>query len=118
MAQDFAAAVRHFTRGLELEPTNAVFWSNRSAAHCSLRQYDTALEDANKALEIKPGWAKAFSRQAAALHGLKRYTESIAAYRTALELEPGSSQVLRALEMVTQECEKSKEPTPAVSEES
>lgn len=46
MAQDFAAAVHHFTKGLALDARNEVFWSNRSAAHCSLKEYEKALEDA------------------------------------------------------------------------
>ena len=83
-----------------------VFWSNRSAAYCSLKEYEKALEDANRAIALKPAWAKAYSRQAAALHGLQRYEASIEAAEKGLELDPNSVQLQRSLEMVRNEFEK------------
>ena len=106
MAQDFEKAVYYFGKGLKIDQYNEVFWSNRSAAYCSLKEYEKALEDAEQAIALKPGWAKAYTRKAAALHGLQRYEESIEAYKKGLEIDPNSVQLQKALETVQNEFKK------------
>eukprot|EP00906_Rhabdomonas_costata_P021410 RCo031084 len=100
VAQEFSKAVHCFTKGLEIQPHNELFWSNRSAAYCSLQEYGKALADSDKVIELKPDWAKAYSRRAAALHGLQRYEEAIAAYKKGLELDPSNIQLQKSLEVV------------------
>jgi stress-induced-phosphoprotein 1 len=39
-------AVDAFTKAIELNPSDHVFYSNRSGAYASLQDYDSALEDA------------------------------------------------------------------------
>lgn len=41
-------AIREFTSAIELAPDNHVLYSNRSAAHASLRDFAAAKEDAEK----------------------------------------------------------------------
>ena len=55
---DFPRAIRLYTEALELDPANHILYSNRSAAHVKLKDYERALTDAIKARELNPKWAK------------------------------------------------------------
>jgi stress-induced-phosphoprotein 1 len=57
-------------KAIELDPSNHVLYSNRSASYASLRDFDKALVDANKCVELNPGWSKGYGRKGAALHGI------------------------------------------------
>lgn len=56
---DYSAAVDLFSQAIQMDPSNHVLYSNRSAAYCSLKNYQQALDDAEKAIKVKPDWAKA-----------------------------------------------------------
>ena len=112
-AGDFKAAIDHYTRAIDLDGTNHVYYSNRSAAY--YKQYYAAtsctddyssshdiyinlckaLKDAKSCLDIDPQFVKGYSRKGAALHGLKRYDDSIAAYTQGLEKDPSSDDGLK-----------------------
>lgn len=47
-AKDYDTAIELFSKAIELDPTNFVLWSNRSAAKAGKRQYGPALEDADQ----------------------------------------------------------------------
>jgi stress-induced-phosphoprotein 1 len=55
---DFKTAVEKFSEAIDLDPSNHVLYSNRSASFASLRNYDQALDDANKTVELKSDWPK------------------------------------------------------------
>ncbi|KAJ0265761.1 Hsp70-Hsp90 organizing protein 2 [Hirschfeldia incana] len=87
---DFSSAVTHFTEAINLAPTNHVLYSNRSAAHASLHNYQEALSDAKKTVELKPDWAKGYSRLGAAHLGLNNHDEAVEAYSKGLEIDPSN----------------------------
>ena len=55
---DFDVAVKHFTKAIELSPSDAVLYSNRSGAYASLKDFEKALKDAETCVKLKPDWAK------------------------------------------------------------
>lgn len=57
-ASNFTEAVDNYTKALELEPENAVYYSNRSAAHAKLDNFQKAADDAQRAIDLKPTWGK------------------------------------------------------------
>lgn len=57
-AGDFSSAVDHFSKAIELNPSDAVVYSNRSGAYASLKQFDLALKDAETCVKLKPDWPK------------------------------------------------------------
>lgn len=57
----FAAAVAAYSRAIDINPHNAVYYSNRAAAHVRLENFGLALTDATKAIEINPQYVKACS---------------------------------------------------------
>ena len=69
----YADARDQYTEALKYDPCNAVIYSNRSAAHAKLQDYELALRDASKCIENKPQWAKGYIRKIIALEGLRHY---------------------------------------------
>lgn len=71
-----------FSQAIELQPTNHILYSNRSAAYTSKKDFQKALEDANKTTELKPDWSKGWGRKGAALHGLNELSKSSSYHHT------------------------------------
>jgi len=64
---DMEGAITHYSKAIELDPSNHVMYSNRSAAYTKMKKYDEAVKDADKAIQISPGWARGYSRKGTAL---------------------------------------------------
>ncbi len=79
-AGDFAKAAEHYSKAIELNPTNHVYYSNRSNAFVQLKRYEEALSDANKTLELDPKFVRGYGRKGVALFFLGRYKEAAGAY--------------------------------------
>lgn len=86
--KEFDAAIEAYTRAIELEPSDHIFYSNRSAAYLSLGEAFKALEDADACVGLAPSWPKGYSRRGAALHSLKRYNDAANAYEAGLKIAP------------------------------
>eukprot|EP01113_Clastostelium_recurvatum_P038216 TRINITY_DN5689_c0_g1_i5.p1 TRINITY_DN5689_c0_g1~~TRINITY_DN5689_c0_g1_i5.p1 ORF type:complete len:670 (+),score=50.33 TRINITY_DN5689_c0_g1_i5:118-2010(+) len=82
---DFEGAVRKYSQAISNDLSNAILYSNRSAAYYSLELYGAALDDAERALRLQPSWGKAWGRKAAALLAQHRYDEAIKAYESGLQ---------------------------------
>lgn len=46
------------SQGIELDSSNHILFSNRSAAYAKNGEYEAALSDANKVIELQPQWPK------------------------------------------------------------
>lgn len=95
-----------FSKAIELDSTNHVLYSNRSACYASQKDYKKALEDGEKTVELKPDWAKGYGRKAAALFGLSRYPDAIDVYEAGLKLEPTNTQLQKGLQESRQAMDK------------
>ena len=95
-AGNYEKAIGFFTKAIELE-ANHVLYSNRSACHCALKEYDSAAADAEKCIGMKADWGKGYARKGAALHGLGQFDASIAAYEEGLKVEPGLEMLKKGL---------------------
>ena len=101
----FAEAASLYGQAIGLDPTNSVYYSNRSSALCSLSKFDKALADAEKCVALKPEWAKGHLRLAGAYAGLKRHEAARDAFAAALKCEPGNAQIKQLLEAATETVE-------------
>ena len=61
-AKKHDSAIDSYSRAIALDPTNAVYFSNRAAAYSSKGDHPSAVEDAKKAIEADPSFVKAYSR--------------------------------------------------------
>lgn len=47
-----------YTKAIEVNPQNAVYFANRAFAHIKLEEYGSAVADASKAIEVDSSYAK------------------------------------------------------------
>lgn len=90
----FEKAAECYSDAIELEPTNHVLYSNRSAAFSNQKRFSEALKDANKCIEIAPTFARGYLRNATALNGLGKYEEAMEAAQKGYKLR-GSSKICK-----------------------
>jgi len=110
---DFAAAkwldaLGKFTRAIEMDPTDHVFFSNRSATNLKLLRTRDAVSDAMECVRIKSSWPKGYSRLGAALLADMQPTEAQAAYQQGLKLEPAGAALLEGLKAANEAVEEEK----------
>jgi stress-induced-phosphoprotein 1 len=102
-AGKISEAIANYTKAINLDGSNHVYYSNRSAAYLKKGEGNNALEDANSCIALNPQFPKGYSRKGAALHALKRYNDSIAAYNEGLDNFPTDAGLKKGLDDVTRE---------------
>lgn len=99
-AKNYHEAIKHFTKAIDLNSEDHVFYSNRSACYACLEEYDKALVDAQICVDINPDWAKGYLRRGLAEFYLKKHDQSEKTYKKGLELEPNNQQLQEGLQRV------------------
>ncbi|KIH87083.1 hypothetical protein SPBR_05067 [Sporothrix brasiliensis 5110] len=88
MAQkDYASAIALYTQALGLHPTNAIYLSNRAAAHSAAKDHASARTDAEAAVAIDPHYTKAWSRLGLAKFALGDARGAMDAYQQGIAYE-------------------------------
>lgn len=57
---EYQNAIRSYTAAIELDPTTALLYTKRAAAHISLRQHAQALNDLDKALDLDNNFTQGY----------------------------------------------------------
>ena len=99
--EDWEGAKEKYNEAIKLDPTNHVFYSNRSACWASLKDGPKALEDAQKCRDLAPKWAKSFWRLGEALMLVGDPMEAVMVFWEGLQLEPGNVDFQRAFAEAT-----------------
>jgi stress-induced-phosphoprotein 1 len=99
---NFQEAVVQYTKAVNLDPKNKVYYSNRSNAYVQLQKYEEALKDATQTIELDPNWSRGYGRKGVALFFLGRYSLAAKAYEEGLKLEPGNESYKQELTRCTQ----------------
>ncbi|ROT41167.1 small glutamine-rich tetratricopeptide repeat-containing protein 2-like protein [Sodiomyces alkalinus F11] len=95
-SKDYAAAVDLYTQALAVTPRNAVFLSNRAAAHSAARDHELARADAEAATTLDPSYTKAWSRLGLARFALGDAKGAAEAYQKGIDAEGnGGSDAMR-----------------------
>lgn len=61
-SKSYDLAIESYTKAIDLDPLNPVYFSNRAAAHASKGDHSLAVDDAQKAIDVDPSFVKAYSR--------------------------------------------------------
>jgi small glutamine-rich tetratricopeptide repeat-containing protein alpha len=89
MKQDmYDDALKCYTKAIQLDPKNAVFYCNRAAAYSKLNNHSFALEDCRRAITIDPNYSKAYGRMGLAFASLNDHFQARDCYKKAAELDP------------------------------
>jgi ankyrin repeat protein len=95
-ANEWEQAVTCYSEAIATDPTDATFYSNRSACYMHLGKPDLALSDAVIARHLRPDWPKAAFRMAVARLELGRYEDAAVSAWEGMQLDE-SNQELKSL---------------------
>ncbi|KAF7437169.1 hypothetical protein PC9H_004005 [Pleurotus ostreatus] len=90
-SKKYDEAIDLYTKAVNLDPTNPVYYSNRAAAHSSKGDHLSAVGDAEKAIEVDPKFTKAYHRLGHAQYSLADYKAAASAFERGLELDPANA---------------------------
>eukprot|EP00746_Dinoflagellata_sp_MGD_P135156 gnl/MRDRNA2_/MRDRNA2_69104_c0_seq1.p1 gnl/MRDRNA2_/MRDRNA2_69104_c0~~gnl/MRDRNA2_/MRDRNA2_69104_c0_seq1.p1 ORF type:complete len:543 (+),score=137.53 gnl/MRDRNA2_/MRDRNA2_69104_c0_seq1:114-1742(+) len=113
-AQKWLEAADMFTKAIEQDPFDHVFYSNRAACYAELDQFENALRDAKNCIKIDPKFVKGYSRKAYALFHLGMYPEMEATAKAGLALDPDNDSLKELLKMAQEETKESPETQKAM----
>eukprot|EP01130_Rhizamoeba_saxonica_P002475 TRINITY_DN12269_c0_g1_i1.p1 TRINITY_DN12269_c0_g1~~TRINITY_DN12269_c0_g1_i1.p1 ORF type:complete len:575 (+),score=183.54 TRINITY_DN12269_c0_g1_i1:27-1751(+) len=85
------AAIDCYTRAIELDGQNHIFFSNRSAAYAKKNDFVNSLKDAQEAVSISPKYARGYSRIGLAQTNLGDFEGAMDSYSKGLELSPNDA---------------------------
>eukprot|EP00429_Kryptoperidinium_foliaceum_P020574 CAMPEP_0176049438 /NCGR_PEP_ID=MMETSP0120_2-20121206/24566_1 /TAXON_ID=160619 /ORGANISM="Kryptoperidinium foliaceum, Strain CCMP 1326" /LENGTH=771 /DNA_ID=CAMNT_0017382865 /DNA_START=101 /DNA_END=2416 /DNA_ORIENTATION=+ len=111
-AGNWLEAIEAFTQAIREDPSDHVFFSNRSAANLKLLRTADAVEDAQQCVRLSPEWAKGYSRLGAALWADRQLKEAIEAFDSGLKIEPDNE----AMKTSREEVQKELDTAPPASE--
>jgi Flp pilus assembly protein TadD len=89
--RDYAGAIAHYRKALDLDPKNALAHGNWGVALAEQQDYAAAIEYFRQALDLDPGFASAHRNWGVALARQQDYTGAIAHYHKALDLDPSDA---------------------------
>ncbi|SCU83954.1 LAFA_0D07008g1_1 [Lachancea sp. 'fantastica'] len=100
--KDYSAAVESYSKAIERDDTQSIYFSNRAFARLKLDNFLTTVEDCTKAIELDAHNIKALHRRGLAHVGLLDFALARKDFKRLLQYKPNESAALKALET----CEK------------
>ncbi|XP_031839502.1 small glutamine-rich tetratricopeptide repeat-containing protein alpha [Nomia melanderi] len=101
-AQKFQEALANYTKAIQLNGRNAVYYCNRAAAYSKLGSHQKAINDCHTALSIDPSYSKAYGRLGLAYSSMEKDKEAKASYEKALEMEPDNESYKNNLQVAVE----------------
>jgi len=109
-SENFEKAIEMYSKAIELDSSNQVFYCNRAAAHSKLNNHYAAIEDCKRAIDMDPKYGKAYGRMGLAYSSVDRHKEAVECFEEALKLEPDNESYKTNLDLAK---EKSAAPVAA-----
>lgn len=113
-------AIKHYSEAIRQDPTNPVYYSNRSACHASKKDWKASLEDAAQCVVNGPNFVKGYYRLATAQTELMQYDDAINTLNAAMAKEPENDMLTKQLKLVRSKkaaaAAKAKRPQKALDE--
>ncbi|KAM9263940.1 serine/threonine-protein phosphatase 5 [Morus bassanus] len=100
--KDYENAVKYYSSAIELNPTNAIYYGNRSLAYLRTECYGYALADATRAVELDKKYVKGYYRRAASNMALGKFKAALRDYETVVKVRPNDKDA----KLKYQECNK------------
>lgn len=86
--KEYDEAIEMYSKAIELEPNNAVFYANRSLAHLRMEAFGSALEDGISAVKSDPAYLKGYYRRAAAQMSLGKFKKALSDFELVAKRRP------------------------------
>ncbi len=97
-AEDYTAAIEHFTALTDHAPQFAEAWNMRATAFFLIDEYGLSIEDIGRTLALNPNHFGALSGLGVILEELGEDEHALVAYRTAFEINPHRENLSEAIE--------------------
>uniref|UniRef100_R7W679 Heat shock protein STI n=1 Tax=Aegilops tauschii TaxID=37682 RepID=R7W679_AEGTA len=91
--KDYHGASKFYSEAIELDPSDAALYSNRSLCYLQMTEADKALHAANTCIKLRPEWIKGYYRKGAALMSVEDYKGACDAFMAGLQLDPGNAEM-------------------------
>jgi tetratricopeptide (TPR) repeat protein len=98
--KNYPEAIQLYSKGLELFPSDAILYANRSMCHLNMKKYDLALNDGAKATELDMNYAKGYYRKASAHIALNEYKSAHDALEKGLVLGMFDTSIYASIDSV------------------
>lgn len=108
--ENYRSAVECYTKAIDLDQRNAVYYCNRAAAYSKLSNYTEATGDCERAIKIDPTYSKAYGRMGLALTAMNKYPEAISYFKKALVLDPENDTYKSNLKIAEQKLKEASSP--------
>ncbi|GEQ72314.1 hypothetical protein JCM33374_g6001 [Metschnikowia sp. JCM 33374] len=86
--QKYQEAIDAYTKAIELDGSNPIFYSNRAQVHIKMESYGSAIADCDAALGVDPNFVKAYYRKGVSLMALLNYKEAQTNFKHILKKVP------------------------------
>lgn len=90
----FHQAIESYTKAIELDNQNPIFYSNRAQVHIKLEEYGLAIADCDAAIAIDHEFVKAYYRKGVSLMALLNYKEAQNNFKIILKKMPNDKLTL------------------------
>lgn len=84
----YKEAIACYTKAIEMDPKNHIYFCNRAAAYTHLKDYRNSVLDCERAIAINPNYSKAYSRLGTSFFYQENYQRAVDAFTKACELDP------------------------------
>eukprot|EP00659_Diplonema_papillatum_P002311 gene2311-3573_t len=81
-------AIGFYSKAIELDTENAVYYCNRAAAYTHCNQFTDAVRDCEKSAQLRPDYSKAYSRLGTAHFYQNNWAQAVSAFKKACDIEP------------------------------
>lgn len=85
--KNYEEAVELYSKAIEIDPKDPVFYSNRATSLFELEKFDDCILDCDKCIELNPQFVKAYFRKALALREKLDDVQAVAVLEKGLEFE-------------------------------
>lgn len=84
----YQEAIDSYTKAIELDASNPIFYSNRAQVHIKMENYGLAIADCDAALQVDPDFSKAYYRKGVSLMAMLNYKEAQTNFKIILKKLP------------------------------
>ena len=101
--KQYSAAIREYSEAIRLDPSNAIFFNNRAAAHYQLSNYVESEKDATKAINLDGRYVKAYIRRGNARRVQGKLQGALEDFQVADDIEPGTPEIEKQLKVIREQ---------------
>jgi chaperonin cofactor prefoldin len=99
-SKEYDSSITHYSLSIKLDPSNHVYWSNRSASYAAKREWGASLTDALECVKLCPGFIKGYYRLVAAQVELGDFEGAQNTVRAGLTLDAANPELTKQLRVI------------------